>query len=308
MIQAARDASPNRSSSAREIPAISLMRAPVNRVKRRASPVLRIAGGSTILDQNRRISSSDSTRRPTLSTPRFLSLWQGLASARSASIAKVNTLLIRDCTRFAKVGVPSVTRPSTSSITSFLLISAKRLPAHLGRMCLRRFLSSPSLLRFRRRECSSRYRSANAPNVPADPGALAARFSSTGFLPSATARRMSSALCRAAVNATSGYRPMVARVCLPVRVRKRKDQLLPPSSAIRSTSPTQRRSEISVRPAPAGFADRTKTSVRALCTSGLVLCPQRPSLEPLGGPGARRGHRRGRMLLNTPEHSGTEPL
>jgi hypothetical protein len=115
---------------------------------------------------------------------------------------------------------------------------------------------------------------------------LAARFSSTGFLPSATARRMSSALCRAAVSATSGYRPMVARVCLPVRVRKRKDQLLPPSTAIRSTSPTQRRSEISVRPVPAGFADRTKTSVRAFCTSASICAPSgRPlPLQELGGP------------------------
>jgi hypothetical protein len=83
---------------------------------------------------------------------------------------------------------------------------------------------------------------------------------------------MSSALCRASVNATSGYRPMVARVCFPVCVRKRNDQLLPPSTAIRSTSPTQRRSEISVRPASAGFADRTKTS-----HVSLDLCPQRSS-------------------------------
>src|SRR5262245_10543026 len=96
-------------------------------------PVRWVNGESTMPRQNKRISASDRTRRPTFSWPRFRSRWHGLNSTRPASNAKVKTVLIRLCIRLASVGVPLLTKSSTSSITSARLIEAYARLFHLGR-------------------------------------------------------------------------------------------------------------------------------------------------------------------------------
>jgi hypothetical protein len=71
------------------MPATSPARVPVGRARRQAKPTRRETGDKMIRRQNNGISSSDSTRRPTCSTPRFATRPKGLPSKRPASTAKL---------------------------------------------------------------------------------------------------------------------------------------------------------------------------------------------------------------------------
>ena len=108
------------------------------RISVNASPTCLDTGGSTTPRQNVLISLSSKTRRPTFSTPRFRSRAAGLASSRSASIAKLKILLIRLWTRLPAACLPPLTMDSMSSMTSARrrrLCAAQRVGQNLAHGC-----------------------------------------------------------------------------------------------------------------------------------------------------------------------------
>ena len=135
-------------------PVNSLTRTPVSRTSRRACPTRFEFGGSPILRQKSRPSSSDSTRVAVVSFDRFLSRAQGLAVTSSASSAKLKIFESKACTRLAWIGDPFATTPSQSAMTSLRPIPSKARLRQSGRTCRFKFLWSASAVRLCRRACS----------------------------------------------------------------------------------------------------------------------------------------------------------